>query len=54
MATNTLMRQRNAVAAQRAVTDTTIDLLTTNAEMLEAKTRLKLQQKMSVALILIH
>ena len=31
----TLMRQRNAVAAQRAVTDTTNDLLTANAEMLK-------------------
>lgn len=31
----TLMRQRNAVAAQRAVTDTTNDLLTTNAAMLK-------------------
>lgn len=31
----TLMRQKNAVAAQRAVTDTTNDLLTTNAAMLK-------------------
>lgn len=30
----TLMRQRNAVSAQRAVTDTTNELLTKNAEML--------------------
>ncbi len=30
-------RQRNAVAAQRAVTDTTNDLLTANAEMLKRK-----------------
>ncbi len=28
----TLMRQRNAVATQRAVTDTTNDLLTANAQ----------------------
>ena len=33
----TLMRQRNAVSAQRAVTDTTNDLLTTNAAMLKQK-----------------
>ena len=31
----TLMRQRNAVSAQRAVTDTTNDLLTQNASMLK-------------------
>ena len=31
----TLMRQRNAVSAQRAVTDTTNDLLTQNAAMLK-------------------
>ena len=31
----TLMRQKNAVTAQRAVTDTTIDLLTRNAAMLK-------------------
>lgn len=30
-----LMRQRNAVSAQRAVTDTTNDLLTQNASMLK-------------------
>ncbi|MCI2934266.1 toxic anion resistance protein [Staphylococcus haemolyticus] len=33
--TLTLMRQRNAVSAQRAVTDTTNDLLTQNAAMLK-------------------
>ena len=31
----TLMRQRNAVSAQRSVTDTTKELLTQNASMLK-------------------
>ncbi len=44
----TLMRQRNAVSAQRSVTDTTNELLTQNASMLK-KTLLKRQLRMSVA-----
>lgn len=34
----TLMRQRNAVSAQRSVTDTTNELLTQNASMLKKNT----------------
>ena len=48
------MRQRNAVAAQRAVTDTTNELLTANAEMLK-QNAIKTATEMSVALLtLIH
>ena len=45
----TLMRQRNAVSAQRAVTDTTNDLLTQNAAMLK-QNAIETATKMSVAL----